>query len=28
MVSFADLSSAKGLKELDTFLLTKSYISG
>lgn len=28
MASFSDLSSAKGLKELDTFLLTKSYITG
>jgi len=28
MVSFADLSSSKGLKELDEYLLTRSYITG
>mmetsp|Transcript_6944 Transcript_6944/g.25057 ORF Transcript_6944/g.25057 Transcript_6944/m.25057 type:complete len:240 (-) Transcript_6944:1466-2185(-) len=28
MATFSDLSTSKGLKELDAFLLTKSYISG
>ena len=27
-VSFSDLSSAAGLKKLDEYLLTRSYISG